>query len=141
MLHQLDATWYDEFIAELEQTFAYVGPEREKRVRMAYAHDHARDIAGKIHAVATMTTAPIQALRDENPTWDILPTLARYDRPLMLAMAAPNEGVLDAARYAELHRALVPAIRYVEFPGAGHSLHRGSFGEFTAALNVFLEAT
>lgn len=66
--------------------------------------------------------------------------VARYDRPLFLAMASPGEGVLETPRYAELHRALPPVVRYVEFPGAGHSLHRSALNDFSAALDAFLAA-
>ncbi|MHB8463158.1 MAG: alpha/beta fold hydrolase [Vulcanimicrobiaceae bacterium] len=142
MLHQLADAWYDEFIAELDEAFAYVGDEREKRVRHAYAGDPELDVLGKIHALATMTSAPIRALQCDNPapTWDLVPIVAAYDRPLLLAMASPGEGVLEAPRYAELHRALPPLVRYVEFPGAGHSLHRTALDAFSAALDAFLAA-
>ncbi len=140
MLHQLADSWYAEFIEELDEAFAFEGEEREQRIRLAYAGDPELDVVGKIHALATMTPAPIRALQTDNPapTWELIPKVAQYDRPLLLAMASPGEGVLEASRYAELLRALPHVVRYVEFPGAGHSLHRSALDEFSAALDSFL---
>ncbi len=142
MLHQLADSWYAEFIEELDEAFVFDGEEREKRVRQAYAGDPELDVVGKVHALATMTSAPIRALQTDNPapTWELIPIVALYDRPLLLAMASPGEGVLEAPRYAELLRALPANVRYVEFPGAGHSLHRSALDDFSAALDAFFTA-
>jgi pimeloyl-ACP methyl ester carboxylesterase len=143
MIHQAGDEWYGEFLAELEELFALQGEARDARVREEYADWSAVDVAAKVHAVHAMTTAPIAGLRDANPpaTWSLGTELARYRKPVLLAMAARGEGINDDATMDELARGLAPGVTTVEFPGAGHNLHRTAFPAFARAFDGWLESS
>jgi len=143
MIRQVDAQWYGEFLQELDDLFALCGDARDVRVREEYAAWSPLDVEAKVHAVHAMTTAPIAGLRDENPleTWDLRAALARYPKPLLLALAARGESINDDATLEEIARGLPLNVRIVEFPGAGHNLHRTEFEAFASALDAWLASS
>jgi pimeloyl-ACP methyl ester carboxylesterase len=146
MIRQAEETWYREFIQELREQFASEGPAREALIRASedYADWGALDVEAKVHAVATMTPAPIEGLLRDNPPglWDLRKSIEHYDKPLLLAIAAAGEGVLDVATQEAIERSHPSSVEIVSFPpGAGHSLHRTAFPEFARVLDDFLSRT
>jgi pimeloyl-ACP methyl ester carboxylesterase len=143
MIRNADATWYGEYLAELTEQFALYGGARDEAVRNEYAQWHPLDVEAKVHAVHAMTTAPIEGLLRENPpeAWDLRPAIARYQIPLLLALAARGEGINDDATVDEIERNRSPLVEIVTFPGAGHNIHRTAFDEFAAAFDRFLTKT
>lgn len=143
MIRQVADAWYGEYLAELAESFAHTGAQRDQRTRAEYAQWDALDVEGKVHAVARMTVAPIAGLQRENPPsqWDLRGTVARIDKPVLLALAAPGESINDESTLDELQRSHGPAVEMVRFAGAGHNLHRTHFPAFAATLDDFLGRT
>ena len=143
MILQLEDAWYDEYLIELEASFALTGSDRDGATRREYAAWHADDVDGKVHAVHAMISEPIARLRSENPLteWDLREDVKRYSKPLLLAMAARDESVVPEAAMHDIERARNRSVRVVTFDAHGHSLHRTGFEEFASALDTFLEDT
>jgi pimeloyl-ACP methyl ester carboxylesterase len=143
MIRQASLPWYDEFLDELRGVFALQGAARAARVRAEYADWPEIDRERKVHAVATMTSRPIEALRDENPaqTWDLRDDLDDYPKPLLIAVAEPSESLVDAndLAYIRAHGGNNVTIRV--FDGHGHNLHRTDFDRFVATVNDFLASS
>jgi pimeloyl-ACP methyl ester carboxylesterase len=139
MIRQADVAWYDEFLAELRELFALTGDARDAAVRTEYASWSDRDIEGKVHAVHSMTTLPIENLRDANPppAWDLRPTIERYEKPLLLAFAHRGESINDDRTLDEIERVASATVR-LAFLGGGHNLHRTEFEAFAEALDSWL---
>ena len=141
MIVQAPIGWYGEYIEELGAQFAAAGDNREAAIRHAYAGRHPDDLEGSILGMSRMTTAPIAGLRDENPegAWDFRAAIARYDKPLLLALADRDESIIPAKVIDEIERAHSKNVRIEIFDGLGHSLHRDGFDRFTASLDRFLQ--
>jgi len=141
MLVQLPSQWYDDFLDELTVPFSLYGAARERHIREAYASWHALDIEGKVHAVATMSGAPIAALRDANPasTWDLCERTLAYPLPLLLALPDAGESIIPRDCYDRLQRAPAPETVVARIPGGDHNLHRTAFAPFVAALDSWLK--
>jgi pimeloyl-ACP methyl ester carboxylesterase len=142
MIRQVDESWYNEYLDELREDFAHEGEARDARVREQYAHWPAVDVEGKVHAVRAMTISPIEALMFENPpeAWDLRGFIARYDKPLWLAMAQRGEGINDAATVEDVERDHSSTVEIETFAG-GHNLHRTNFETFATAFDAFLSRT
>jgi pimeloyl-ACP methyl ester carboxylesterase len=142
MIRQVGAAWYAEYLAELRELFALHGDARDARTRDDYADWHPLDVEAKVHAVHAMNIAPIEGLLLENPAagWDLRNTVARYDKPLLLAMAAPGESINDGATLAEIERNHPANVEFAVFPGAGHNLHRTAFDRFAEVFDAWLES-
>ncbi|MEO6836120.1 MAG: alpha/beta hydrolase [Candidatus Tumulicola sp.] len=140
MIRQVSESWYEEYLEELREQFLLLGDARDARTREDYADWAPLDVEAKVHAVHAMTAAPIEGLMRENPAskWDLRRTIAQFDKPLLLAMAAPGEGINEAATLAEVERNHAPGVEIVAFPGAGHNLHRTAFDAFARTLDDFL---
>jgi len=141
MIRNAGDAWYEEYLEELREHFALVGEARDARTRADNAAWHPLDVEAKVHAVATMTPDPIAGLMRENPPerWDLRPAIARYDKPLLLAMAARGEGINEDSSVDDVAAHRSPTVEIVEFPNAGHNLHRTAFEAFAAALDRFLK--
>jgi pimeloyl-ACP methyl ester carboxylesterase len=141
MMRQAPDAWYDEFIAELDEQFRAVDDARAAAFRAEYADWHARDLEGKVHAVATMTSAPIAGLRDENPSasWNLLDLAIGYPIPLLLAMADREKSIVVAEDYDLTRNRAAGNVEVVEFEALGHNLHREDFAAFEETLAGFLE--
>jgi pimeloyl-ACP methyl ester carboxylesterase len=145
MIRQADQPWYDEFLVELRVQFAKKGEERDALIRNEYAEllwgD--LDVEGKVHAVRTMTTAPIERLRDENPpeTWDLRRDLEDYPKQLLIAVADSTQSIvaLEDLKYVRERGGPNVAIRV--FEGQGHNLHRTGFEPFVRELDAYFERT
>jgi pimeloyl-ACP methyl ester carboxylesterase len=140
MIRQAPRAWYQEYVEELAASFARTGDDREAQVREEYAAWHPLDVEGKVHAVRTMTTAPIEGLRSENPaeSWDLRRAIAGYEKPLLLALAAPGESINGRSALVEVEAHHSPLVEVVSFPGAGHNLHRTAFEGFARVLDAWL---
>jgi pimeloyl-ACP methyl ester carboxylesterase len=140
MIRQVDATWYEEYLEELRELFALAGDQRDAKVRADYADWSSLDVDGKVHAVHTMTTAPIEGLMRDNPpqTWDLRSAIATYGKPLFLALAAPGESINDEATLVEVERRHAAGVTIAVFPSAGHNLFRTAFDLFVQRLDEWL---
>ena len=140
MVHQVADDWYEEYVAELGESFASTGEERDVKTREEFAAWESADVEGKVHAVHSMTTVPIERLWRENPaaSWDLRPAIARYPKPLLLALAAQGESINDDAALEEIERDHAATVTIARFPGAGHNLHRTAFNAFADALEAWL---
>jgi pimeloyl-ACP methyl ester carboxylesterase len=143
MLHQVERSWYDEYVEELREHFALEGEERDAKTREGVAHWERLDVEGKVHAVHAMTTEPIERLLRENPplVWDLRPTVADYPKPLLLLLAAPGEGINDAKVVDSVRRDRAETVELVEIADAGHNLHRTDFPAVAASLETFFALT
>lgn len=143
MLRQCSEVWYDEFIDELDAQFGVTGTARADAFRAEYADWHPLDREGKVHAVATMTSAALAGLRDENPapTWELLDLIGAYPKPLLLAMADRSTSICAPALYDAVAEAAHrnANVTFAPFVGLGHNLHREDFDAFAEALAAFLE--
>ncbi|HEY8297506.1 MAG TPA: alpha/beta hydrolase [Candidatus Baltobacteraceae bacterium] len=140
MIRQASTQWYDEFLGDLREIFALHGARRDAKVLDEYADWPEIDRNRKVHAVHSMTAAPIEGLRDENPpeAWDLRGDLTEYPKPLLLAMAQGGESIVAPADLAYLHERAGANVAIRVFDGQGHNLHRTDFERFTATLDEFL---
>jgi pimeloyl-ACP methyl ester carboxylesterase len=143
MIHQVDKAWYDEYLAELREQFSHQGEARATLVREEYAQWHPVDVDAKVHAVATMTPDPIEGLMIENPpeSWDLRPSIARYDKPLWLAMAAKGESINDDSALDDIETHHSSTVDIAVFPGAGHNIHRTQFDAMVKSLDDWMSRT
>lgn len=143
MIRQVSGAWYEEFLEELRESFAATGAERDAKTREEYAAWSPLDVEGKVHAVHSMTIAPIEALWKENPpeAWDLTAIIANYEKPLLLALAARGESINNDTVLEDVEREHAPSATLVGFPGAGHNLHRTGFDAFATALDNWLGQT
>jgi pimeloyl-ACP methyl ester carboxylesterase len=140
MIVQVDDRWYAEYIEELEETFALHGEARDARIREDFAEWHPDDVAGKVHAVHAMTTAPIAGLRDANRDgrWDLRAEIATYPKPLLLVMAGRDGSIVPGAVIDEVAAHHSSSVKIVTFEDQGHNLYRTAFERFASALDEFL---
>ena len=139
MIVQVADDWYAEFIDELEETFTYTGDARDAQIRTDYAEWHPHDVEGKVHAVHTMTTAPIAGLRDQNVgVWDLRGDLATYLKPLLLVMAGPDGTIVPKPVMDEIVAHHSAPVRIVTLEDQGHNLHRTDFDRFARTTEEFL---
>ncbi len=143
MIRQTPGGWYDEFFAELKPLFAKKGDARERFVRAEFKEWRAADVDAKVHAVASMTIAPIERLRAENPpeSWDLRRDLEAYPKPLLLLVADAADSVVSLEDLKFVREEAGPNAAIRVFEGQGHNLHRTDFDRFTAELDGFLERT
>lgn len=143
MIRQVDESWYNEFLDELRDQFSHEGEARDAHIRAAYENWAPVDVEAKVHAVRAMTIMPIEALMLENPpeAWDLRDAIARYDKSLLLAMAARGESINDAATLEEIERRHAGGVEIASFPGAGHNIQRTAFDAFAKTLDDWLART
>jgi pimeloyl-ACP methyl ester carboxylesterase len=139
MIRQAEMEWYDEFLVELRELFALTGDARDAAVRAGYSEWSDPDIKAKIHAVHSMTTLPIENLRDQNPmeSWDLRATIERYEKPLLLAFADRGESINADRTLDEIERRAASGVS-VAFLSGGHNLHRTEFDAFAKCLESWL---
>ena len=140
MIVQVSRDWYDEYLEELEAAFVPTGDARDAAVRAEYAQWHPTDVDGKVHAVRTMTTRPIAGLRDENPSteWDLRADIARYSKPLLLAMAGRDGSIVPDEVMDDVMGHHPPVVQIEAFEGAGHNPHRTDFETFAVVFEEFV---
>jgi pimeloyl-ACP methyl ester carboxylesterase len=139
MIVQVADDWYAEFIADLEEQFCYTGDERDAHIRADYAQWHPQDVEGKVHAVHTMTAAPIAGLRDQNRSgWDARGDIATYLKPLLLVMAGPDGTIVPKPVMDEIIAHHGAPVRIATLENQGHNLHRTDFARFVKEMDEFL---
>ncbi len=140
MIVQVERAWYDEYVAELAESFALTGAARDDATRAEYPDWHRDDVEGKVHAVHTMTTRPIEGLRDENQLadWDLRPDIAAYRKPLLLAVAGRDGSIVPEAVIDDVTAHHSPDVRIRTFEGQGHNLHRTDFETLADVMDEFL---
>jgi pimeloyl-ACP methyl ester carboxylesterase len=133
-----DDQWFAEYIEELEETFALTGAARDARTREDYAEWPPIDVAGKVHAVHAMTTAPIAGLRDENRAgWDERTALAAFPKPLLLLLAGKDGSIIPEPTYDEIRAHHGSNVAIVVLEDQGHNLYRTAFERYAAAVEAF----
>jgi pimeloyl-ACP methyl ester carboxylesterase len=139
MIRQAHDAWYEEYLEELRELFALTGDERDARTRFDYGDWSALDVEGKVHAVHSMTAAPIERLWKENPaeSWDLRPVIAAYEKRLLLALARCGESINDDSTLGDVERVGSGRVRTERFPG-GHNLHRTEFDRLARVLDSWL---
>ncbi len=142
MLVQVGDDWYAEFIAELDDLFVLRGESRDARIRFDYTEAHwgGDDIAGKVHAVHSMTTAPIEGLRDENRdgAWDLRSSIATYPKPALLVMAGRDGTIVPGPVLDTIAAHHSTHVHIVTLEDQGHNLHRTAFDRFAKSMEEFL---
>ncbi|MBV8638715.1 MAG: alpha/beta hydrolase, partial [Candidatus Eremiobacteraeota bacterium] len=106
-----------------------------------YAEWHPDDVEGKVHAVHTMTTRPIEGLRDENDlaNWDLRSDIAAYRKPLLLLMAGTDRSIVPENISNDVKAHHEPNVRIETFTNQAHNLHRTDFDRFANVMDEFLE--
>ena len=139
MIVQVADDWYAEFIDELEETFTYTGDARDAQIREDYAEWHPDDVDGKVHAVHSMTTAPIAGLRDQSAgVWDLRRDIATYFKPLLLVMAGPDGTIVPKPVMDQITAHHGAPVQIVTLEDQGHNLHRTDFDRFAKEMEQFL---
>lgn len=135
MIHVMPGTWFTEFVDDLRAPFAVAPDDRAPVIRDFYAKLHPVEIAGKVHAMRSMSIDPIIALGAvngvEDGRWDLRPDLVDYPKPLWLAVAGV-ESVMSADDLAFVRERGGPNVTVDVFAGQGHSLQRTAFEDFVA---------
>ena len=140
MIVQVDKAWYDEYVAELDDTLALAGEDRDARVRDDFRDWDPLDVEGKVHAMHAMTSGPIASLYTDNAagSWDLRDEIADYRKPLLLAMAGREGSIVPASVVDEVRARHPASVRIVSFEDQGHNLHRTAFERFAELLDEFL---
>jgi pimeloyl-ACP methyl ester carboxylesterase len=140
MIRQVGDAWYQEYLDELAEAFRMTGEKRDAATRREYADWDPADVAGKVHAVHTMTTRPIEGLWKENPpaAWDLRGAIAAYAKPLLLVFPPPGESINPDATLDEVERRHSKNVTIVRVPQGGHNLHRTHFASFAEALDQWV---
>jgi pimeloyl-ACP methyl ester carboxylesterase len=143
MIRQVANEWYEEYFVELRELFTLTGEARDAKTRADYADWDPVDVEGKVHAVHSMTVAPIEGLMRENPPelWDLRATIATYGKPLLLVMAGPDEGINSTQTLDDVQREHSANVDIETFAGAGHNVHRTAFNALTKTLDDWLART
>ncbi len=142
MIVQVDDTWYDEYLVELEETFTLTGSARDEATRNEYADWHPDDIEGKVHAVHSMTSVPIARLRRDNAgcTWDLRTEIAHYTKPLLLLMAEAEGSIVPTGVIEDVARNHSDHVRIATVTGGGHNFYRTDFERTADEIDAFLKA-
>jgi pimeloyl-ACP methyl ester carboxylesterase len=136
------ANWDAEFVDELRPIFEHTGAERERAVREAYAGLDPLDLAGKVHAMRSMSIEPIRRLGSENGAdaggIDLRERMVNYPLPLYLALADAADSIVVPSDVDFIRAQGGSNVTIRVFPGEGHSLHRSAFDAFSSSVEAFL---
>ncbi len=131
---------FDEWIALAAMPPAAVAAIYQKRYPAWSAEERARRAASITGtAPAVFQEARARAERTLRQQGEHLVSLSRRLPPTLLVSGDVTAGGLLAPADADLFAATVPRAEVVQFPGAGHSLHRELPDEFLAAVVPFLQ--
>ncbi len=135
-------TFAADYVEDLRDLMALDPAAKEVAIREMYAGAHPLDIAGKLHAMGSMSIEPLERLGFENRVddggWDLRAKLADYPVPL-LVLAAGIESVLSADDLAFLGGRGGPNVVVRVFESEGHNLQRTAFDEFVRVVEAFAE--
>ncbi len=137
--------WAADFVDDLVPLFAMPPAERAPHIRAMFEGADPRDIAGKVHAMQSMSVAPIVALGADNDVesggWDLREDVRSYPKPLLLMLADPSESVVSADDVAFVRANGGTNVTIDVFEDEGHTLHRSAFDRFAGTAGAFLKAT
>jgi pimeloyl-ACP methyl ester carboxylesterase len=142
MIHQPPGRWHEDFVADLAPVLATPADQRVGAIRAMFAALPPVEIDAKVHAMKTMTIAPVVRLGEENAAdfgrWDLRIELRRYPVPLLILLADPAESVVSAEDAFIIAETIGPLGKIEVFEGEGHSLQRTAFDRYAAAVATFL---
>ena len=144
VLRVTPGTWRADYLDDAEALFALPPAARALSVRSALAGWAPIDIEGKLHAIARMTAEPIAKLGEENRVenggWNILASVDRYPRQLLILAAGPDDSVMSEADIAHVKASGGRSVRLSMYLNEGHNLHRTAFDAFATEVAAFLGA-
>jgi N-formylmaleamate deformylase len=112
--------------------------ETEQRVRASATPGWTEaDIQGKIDAAMKTSPASVQAVFDENGTWDATDNLMRVRVPTFMVRAEVERGGIVGETVLEAIRGN-PLIEVVTIPEADHNIHRGQYDAFMRKVVPFV---
>jgi pimeloyl-ACP methyl ester carboxylesterase len=143
MIRVVPGTWRQEYLEDVERDLALPPAEREAVLRKRLTTWHERDVAGKIHAMRTMSAEAIARLGSENRVddgkWDLRSVVAGYPKPLLILAAGPGDSVISPDDMAFVRAQGGSHVRVEVFEDQGHNLHRTAFDRYIAAVKEFLK--
>ena len=125
----------ESFIAE------YTKPFEDPSARAVLAEHprwHPQDTRIKAEALAASSPEVVRRTALENQPWDVVPETMELDCPTLLIAADPSENALVTPEMGEGIAAANPHVTFQVLVGAGHSLHRDSYGAFWEVLHGYL---
>jgi len=142
MLYVERGVWSAQTMPEYRRQLAPSLEEREAAIRRSLAALPGVEIEAKLHATRRLTIEPIEALGDENEIdagrWDLRELIARYPKPLLLALADPKRSVVSEAERDDFRARGGEHVRVEVFAGASHSLQRDAFDRVMPVVEIFL---
>jgi pimeloyl-ACP methyl ester carboxylesterase len=145
LIREAKGAWAADFVDDLVPLFALPPAEREAHIRAMFDGANPVDIDGKVHAMRSMTIAPIVALGADNDAdaggWDLTADVRTYPKPLLLMVADPSESVVSPDDLAYVRANGGTNVSIDVFEGEGHTLHRSAFDRFAGSAGAFLKAT
>ncbi|MGH7729108.1 MAG: alpha/beta fold hydrolase [Vulcanimicrobiaceae bacterium] len=140
MVRVAPETFEADYVDDLRETFALGGAAREQAIRQMYAGLPEVEVAGKLHAMRSMSIGALERLGRDNRVdaggWDLRATVANFPVPL-LVLAAGVESVLSPGDLRELRERGGPNVTVRVVEGQGHNLQRTDFEGFVDALLTF----
>ena len=125
----------ESFIAEYTKPFE---DPSAGAVLAQYPRWHPQDARIKAEALEASSPEVVRHTALENQPWDVVPLTMELDCPTLLVAADPEENALVTPEIGEGIAAANPHITFRVLAGAGHSLHRDSYGEFWQVLHGHL---
>ncbi|MGH2825822.1 MAG: alpha/beta fold hydrolase [Actinomycetota bacterium] len=103
-----------------------------------YPRWHPQDARIKAEALEASSPEVVRRTALENQPWDLVPLAMEVDCPTLLIAADPDENALVTPEMGEGIAAANPHVTFRVLAGAGHSLHRDSYGAFWQVLHGYL---
>ncbi len=122
----------ESFIAEYTKPFE---DPSAGAVLARYPRWHPQDARIKAEALEASSPEVVGRTVRENQPWDLVPIVMELDCPTLLIAADPDEGALVPAEIGDEIAAANPHVTFRVLAGAGHSLHRDSYGAFWQILH------
>ena len=142
MIYYVGASWAADFVDDLVSTFDLAPDARVPAIEEMFAGSAPVEIAAKVHAMRTMTIAPIVALGADNAVesggWDLREEMRAYPKPLLLLLADPLDSVVSSDDLAFVRANAGTNVTIEIFEGEGHTLHRSAFERYAGSTAAFL---
>jgi pimeloyl-ACP methyl ester carboxylesterase len=120
---------------------AYTKPFEDPSAGAVLAHYprwHPQDARIKAEALEASSPDVVRRTALENRPWDLVPMAMDLDAPTLLLAADPEEDAFVDPEMGERIASGNPHVTFRVLAGAGHSMHRDSYGRFWRALHGFL---
>jgi pimeloyl-ACP methyl ester carboxylesterase len=125
----------ESFVAEYTKPFE---DPSARAVLAQYPRWHPQDARIKAEALQASSPEVVRRTALENQPWEVVSVTMDIDCPTLLIAAGPSENALVTPEMGEGIAAANPHVTFRVLAGAGHSLHRDSYGAFWQALHGFL---